>query len=663
MEEYKYPLAPGDKLVSPERKDNSGKVIAPKREYTITEVLGQGGFGITYKATSVVEIAYGNIVQKTTMQFAVKEFFMKDCCDRYPDGRMRYSNPVKESVEDGLHSFISEARRLNNICHLNHNIVGVNEVFEANNTAYFVMEYLDGGDLRQLLSQNGGKGLREDQALAIIQPIVEAMQAVHKEKILHLDIKPDNIVLRRVDDGSSDPVLIDFGLSIHFNKQGNVTSTKKTGGFSEGYSPKEQYAPIQKFAPEMDVYSLAATLLYLLTGKDPVGAFDMKKGDVEETLSRHGVKLSATTLRALVHALQPEKEARTKDMETFLKELTAVPKPVGPVRKHLPVGFIVRGGRQDYCIKAFCGEKKGYEEYKATLYRGNGKVSDSRATQTATYTLRRFGVVMEQDGRAAITQAARIVDVERICKKVVKQWPVVHEQVMAGQRLNYELFTSDQKQLTFLVVSDKWKKPLPVPISIPWPLIRRWCLIGGAGIAAAAVVAFGIKQCSRLDGQHTDSVSVPITDSVATDSVDHSDDNVALPTDVPVVDQKATDQKTINDAQQMTQQQKAAADKAAAEQKAKEEAAKKKQEEAKKQEETKKQEEAKKKQEQTTQTKTDGALALEYARKGQYEKADYYGRKALRSGSGRSEANTALTLCKHAGLYDNNEHGGDPFGN
>lgn len=214
MSDHKYTLPAGTVLHS------------PVRNYTVLSVLGQGGFGITYKVSSQIEV--GNIKVRTV--FAVKEFFMK------------------------------EARRLN-------------EVFEANGTAYFVMEYLDGGDLRQLVQD--GKGIAEAKALGLILPIARAMQYIHGKKLLHLDIKPDNIVMRHTPEHGDEPVLMDFGVSVHFDTRGHLTTLHNSVGVSEGYSPIEQYAMIMKFTPYSDVYALAATLLFLLTGSNPASAYEM----------------------------------------------------------------------------------------------------------------------------------------------------------------------------------------------------------------------------------------------------------------------------------------------------------------------------------------------------------------------------------------------------
>ena len=305
MKDFLYTLPVGSILHSPER------------DYIVESVLGQGGFGITYKVSSKVKV--GNISVKTF--FAMKEFFMKSSCEREESGTIKYSTPVKDSVEDGLRCFIKEAKRLNEVCKYNCNIVDVNEVFETNGTAYFVMEYLDGGNLRQVVKNSKG-GLTEAEAISIIKPIAEALQVMHSRKFLHLDIKPDNIVMRRGENGLKDePVLIDFGVSVHFDKSGHVTTTHNNAGYSVGYSPIEQYCAIDKFSPWCDVYALSATFLYLLTGKDPVGAYDLTEEGLLKTIPS---SVSESTRKAILNGMKKDYHERSQTIDAFLAELKGV---------------------------------------------------------------------------------------------------------------------------------------------------------------------------------------------------------------------------------------------------------------------------------------------------------------------------------------------------
>ena len=219
------------------------------------------------------------------------------------------------------------------VCKLNPNIVNVNEVFQANGTAYYVLEYLEGGDLRKMV-KNNGKPLSEQQMLDVMVPIGNAVQCLHDNRMLHLDIKPDNIVMRRNNKGEEEPVLIDFGIAVHFKSDGTPTSKTPSQGISPGYSPIEQYSPVKKFDPRIDVYAFAATCLYLLTGKDPIEATEMPQDFVKSELPQ-GV--STNVAAAIERGMTMNKNERIGSVGEFLSLITgkeAVPdKPQPSSRK------------------------------------------------------------------------------------------------------------------------------------------------------------------------------------------------------------------------------------------------------------------------------------------------------------------------------------------
>ena len=296
--EYKHTLPIGSKLQS------------PKRIYTIEQVLGQGGFGITYKVSAKIKVE--NVTVRT--YFAIKEFFMSDSCERDNNNSICYSSPVKDKVEEGKADFYAEAQRLNRISLSHPNLIHVNEVFEANNTVYYVMEYLDGGSLRSYVHKH--KALSEEKALEFMLPIMKAVDVLHQNRMTHLDIKPDNIMLKHEEEtGNMIPVLIDFGLAKHYDEQGRPTSRIRNLGCSEGYAPIEQYTGIFTFTPQADVYALAATLLYLLTGKDPVIASDQSEAKILAILPDI---VSIKVKNAIVAAMKMLKEERIQSVSTFM---------------------------------------------------------------------------------------------------------------------------------------------------------------------------------------------------------------------------------------------------------------------------------------------------------------------------------------------------------
>ena len=284
------------------------------REYKVVEVLGAGGFGITYKVVAAIQV--GNVVANT--YFVIKEHFLKGCWRAEDKKSVLHAPTLEADIKMTRKDFIDEAKRLNMLGKKTPNIVKVNEVFEANGTAYYVMEYLDGGDLLHYVLRYGP--LSEEDAVRLIINVAKAVSLLHDNHLLHLDIKPDNIVLKT--DGETKnkfPVLIDFGIAKHFDKSGKPTSHLVAKGASEGYAPMEQYAEISHFAPEIDVYALGATLYFLLTGKHPPEAFDFHSfRDIQDNLPS---SISTRTVDALAAAMKPGKHERTQTVSAFIQDL------------------------------------------------------------------------------------------------------------------------------------------------------------------------------------------------------------------------------------------------------------------------------------------------------------------------------------------------------
>jgi len=328
-----------------------GTTLASKsRSYKVVSVLGAGGFGITYKVSSDIKV--GNVPMRT--YFAVKEHFMKGCSRDADRAGVLCATTVKKDYEHSLSDFISEAHRLNKLGTQSPNIVKVNEVFTANGTAYYVMEFLDGGDLLHFVHKNGALG--ESKALSMIIPIAKAVGKLHKERLLHLDIKPDNIVLKRdADMGTVIPVLIDFGIAKHFDSKGNPTTLPSAKGATAGYAPQEQFSGISKFAPEMDVYALGATLYFLLTGKNPPSAFDIHSSS--DLLVNIPQDVSEQTKRAICQAMKSSKVDRTPNVDAFIKSVAKL--------HTLPIGYVLHSNNMDYLILDIVGENSYSITYKA----------------------------------------------------------------------------------------------------------------------------------------------------------------------------------------------------------------------------------------------------------------------------------------------------------
>ncbi len=288
--------------------------LAPKtvlrsghQEYIIERVLGAGSFGITYLASSSIRL--GNV--SMTVHFAIKEHFM-DTCYRLEDGMTVNCTPAtRKQTETSRADFLTEAKRLQKICLKAPGIVKVNETFEANGTAYYVMEYLDGGN---------PEPMKERDALKLMIQVADAVAAIHRERMLHLDIKPGNIVMKTTEEGNHIPVLIDFGISKHFDSKGHPTSRIKAKGVSVGYAPQEQYSEINEFSPKYDVYALGGVLFYLLTGKNPPAAFDIAP-NMAQIAEKLPADVSEATRKVVLDAMQPQAFNRTPSAEAMIGQL------------------------------------------------------------------------------------------------------------------------------------------------------------------------------------------------------------------------------------------------------------------------------------------------------------------------------------------------------
>jgi len=276
-------------------------------KYRIVEVLGVGGFGITYLAQmkTVAQGALGAIDSYSNV--AIKEFFMKTCCNRNGSTSAVSSSTEANEETFGIFrkKFEKEARILAKLKHPG--IVPVLEIFQENGTSYYVMEYVSGRSINQLLDEKGTFDI--PTALHYINRVGEALTHVHKQNYLHLDIKPDNILVRN----NGEPVLIDFGGAKHFTETGDTESTTTPPVHSDGYSPMEVYSGINSFAPEADVYALAATFYKMITGIRPAKALELSKSPLKFNDS-----IPSHIRYAITMAMQVLPDNRTKSVEEFL---------------------------------------------------------------------------------------------------------------------------------------------------------------------------------------------------------------------------------------------------------------------------------------------------------------------------------------------------------
>lgn len=343
------------------------KLRSKERTYQIVKVLGSGSFGITYLAKADVSI--GNIT--SSMPFAIKEHFVSASCYRGDDGTTVCAVPTaKSDVSDSLTDFITEANRLKKLCLKSRNIVSVNETIEANDTAYYVMEYLDGGTPSKC---------SEEEAISIILQIARALETIHKEQVLHLDLKPDNIVLKTNDRNETYPVLIDFGISKHFDSNGNPTSRLKAKGASSGYAPQEQYTEVKAFSPKYDIYALGAVLFYLCTGKNPPDAFNISPNQLELKKELEG-KVSLNVGHAILGAMMPSSFERTPTIAQFCANLIGTDS--SSTQNDLNSTLVIDGQSQTYENKS--AEDESYSH------------GDSRSANTQLINLEKKGNRLER---------------------------------------------------------------------------------------------------------------------------------------------------------------------------------------------------------------------------------------------------------------------------
>lgn len=279
--------------------------------------MGQGSFGVTYKAKTKIRIEGSLGTIDSNVYVAVKEFFMKEINGR--EGS-KVTNGNKEGLfTDYRKKFLREADNLSKLKHPH--IINVLETFEANGTVYYSMEYIDGGSLDDLILNN--HRLSETETIEYAKQIASALGYMHKHHVLHLDVKPSNIMLRQ-DSGkaSYSVVLIDFGLSKQYDEKGVPESSTTVGGGTPGYAPIEQssYHEGKDFPVTMDVYALGATMYKMLVGRCPsVASVILNEGFPMACLLKHNVSNAMASI--IKKAMMPRKDERFQSVFDLRNEL------------------------------------------------------------------------------------------------------------------------------------------------------------------------------------------------------------------------------------------------------------------------------------------------------------------------------------------------------
>ena len=283
-----------------------GHVLEDKRNYILGAALGQGGFGVTYIAWD----------EKRKQKVAIKEYFPTYCSSRLDGCTVSAYRGQEETYLKGRERFLDEARMLKSLSDLK-SVVNVLDFFEANNSAYLVMEYLDGLSLKDYVQKNGK--LPAQQFLNQLKPLMADMEKMHRRGVIHRDIAPDNIIM--LPDGRLK--LIDFGAARSYVGDKSMTVVVK-----KGFAPVEQYMRKGSNA-STDVYALAATIYYCITGIVPPDSAERQYG---EAMLQSPIMLGADLLpyqeSALEQALEIQPRDRLQSIEDFLKALFNAPRAV-----------------------------------------------------------------------------------------------------------------------------------------------------------------------------------------------------------------------------------------------------------------------------------------------------------------------------------------------
>ena len=298
-------------------------------KYLVGEMLGQGGFGITY-------IGFDLLLEQ---KVAIKEYYPMSTgmVSRENSTTVVWSSAVmqKSGMEKGFDSFLKEARKMAKLGGIP-GVVGVKSVFIQNETAYIVMDFIEGETLLKKLQREGP--MDYGTCISLMTPIMQALAEVHKHGIIHRDISPDNIMVQS--DGKL--ILLDLGAAKDLDiqgKDGNVQSSQMVA--KHGFSPVEQYGQAGKIGPWTDVYAMAATIYYCCTGVLPPSATDRM---IEDTLTCRP-RLTKEQFDVLAFCMSVLPQKRPQNMDALLQIVTHPVKntqPAGDVPKTEPVRPEVR---------------------------------------------------------------------------------------------------------------------------------------------------------------------------------------------------------------------------------------------------------------------------------------------------------------------------------
>ena len=272
--------------------------------YTIKSVLGQGGFGITY-------LGMDELYQR---KVAIKEFFPQGIVTRnteYEDTVTVTYVEEKADYEKGKERFLKEARTMAKFSK-NEGIVKVLDFFEINNTAYIVMEYLEGITLKQYIREN--QRITLEELVRLLVPLIESLDEIHSQGMIHRDISPDNIMV--LPDGRIK--LMDFGAARDYTKFGEKTLSIV---LKPGYAPPEQYQTHGIQGPWTDIYALCATMYKCITEETPPDAIDRVIDDHLKKISEFGITIPPKVESVIIKGMSVSAKDRYQDIKDFCEDL------------------------------------------------------------------------------------------------------------------------------------------------------------------------------------------------------------------------------------------------------------------------------------------------------------------------------------------------------
>lgn len=286
------------------------QLTGKNNEYRILSCIRRDGMGYTYKAEPVMKR------KDFTDKVIIREHFMPHCSTRGADGiTVETPEEIVPTVKTCLVAFENASEERMKISERSPSIINVLDIFEANNTFYYIVEFLDGVTFEEYVKGKGS--LTFEETREILSPILDAVKIMHTYHAMHTEITPRHIRFIH-HKGQNIPILFSLYATLHFNDDGKQAWSIPVMNCATGYAPPEQYKSIDHFIPQADIYALAATIVFSLSGKSLPDSRELTEESVRETLPP---TLPENIVQALIHALNPEVSQRTSSISTMRNEL------------------------------------------------------------------------------------------------------------------------------------------------------------------------------------------------------------------------------------------------------------------------------------------------------------------------------------------------------